>query len=98
MLSEAFANLALTVTYAGARHEVRIKPGDLVRFEEHFGRALFDLDADGEVTAGKFGVTELSFLAFCALRRAGIVDDFDVFLDDLDDIDVGGEGGAPKAP
>lgn len=92
MLKETLAALNLTVEVDGVTHEVRLKPGDMVRFEQHFGRSLFT--ESGEVA---FGVTELSFLAFAALRRTKVFDgDFDAFVDVLDDVTVT-EGQVPKA-
>jgi hypothetical protein len=100
MLKETLAALNLTVEYDGERRDVRLKPGDMVRFETHFGRSLFDgadLNEAGEPVGLKFGLTELFYLAFCALRREGVVDDFDVFCDKVDDVDVGEGAAAPKA-
>lgn len=92
MLSQALTALDLTVVIDGTTHKVRPKPGDMVRFEQHFNRPLASEDA-----TTSFGMTELFFLAFTALRREGKVsDDFDAFVDRVDDMDVA-EVGAPKA-
>lgn len=85
MLAETLAALQLTVTLAGTAHEIRLRPGDLVRFETHFGRSL----VTGEGQSVAFGVTELMFLGWCGCKRDGLTSaDFDGFLDEVDDVDV----------
>ena len=47
MLSEALAGLQLKVTVDGTPHKGDLRPGDLVRFEDHFGKPVFG-DGDPE--------------------------------------------------
>ena len=93
MLRETLAALRLKVTIGDKTHDVTLKPGDLVRFEEKFDRSLMDsveVDDDGQATGMRFGVTELMFLAWCGAKRDGITSqDFDGFLDEVDDVEVG---------
>lgn len=93
MLRETLAALRLVVTIGDKDHKVRLRPGDLVRFEEKFDRSLMDsveLDDEGQAVGMKFGMTELMFLAWCGARRDGITKlDFEGFLDELDDVAVG---------
>lgn len=96
MLKETLAALDLRVTIGDEVHQPKLKAGDMVRFEQHFGRSLMDgveVDKDGTPSGFKFGMTELFFLAYTALHRTGEFDgDFDAFVDVVDDVDVG-EGG-----
>ena len=93
MLRETLAALRLKITIGNNTHDVTLKPGDLVRFEEKFDRSLMDsveVDDDGQATGMRFGVTELMFLAWCGEKRDGITSqDFDGFLDEVDDVEVG---------
>lgn len=93
MLRETLAALRLNVTIGDKTHDVSLKPGDLVRFEEKFDRSLMesvDVDDDGNPVAMRFGITELMFLAWCGAKRDGLtLSDFDGFLDECDDVDVG---------
>ncbi len=93
MLRETLAALRLKVTIGNNTHDVTLKPGDLVRFEEKFDRSLMDsveVDDDGQPIGMRFGVTELMFLAWCGAKRDGITShDFDGFLDEVDDVEVG---------
>lgn len=93
MLRETLAALQLKVTIGDKTHDVSLKPGDLVRYEEKFNRSLIDsvdVDDDGLPTGIRFGVTELMFLAWCGAKRAGLTsNDFDGFLDEVDDVEVG---------
>lgn len=99
MLKETLSALDISVTVGGAVHKPTLKPGDMVRFEQHFGRSLFagaDPDNPGSVS---IGFTELLFLAFTALRREGKYDgDFDSFVDVVDDLEVGDTAGKAEAP
>lgn len=67
----------LTVTLTDGREiEVRSTPGDLVRFERHFGIAASGIGEKFE---------HIMFLAYTALKRTGEVDgDFDSFLDQIE--------------
>lgn len=100
MLKETLAALDLRVDLNGQSFTPRLKPGDMVRFEQHFGRSLLDgvtLDDEGNPTSMTFGVSELFFLAFAAMRREGLFDgDFDAFCDAVDDVEAGGGDAAPK--
>ena len=93
MLRETLAALRLKVTIGTETHDVSLKPGDLVRFEEKFDRSLMDsmeVDVHGKPTGMRFGGTELMFLAWCGSKRQGLTEaDFDGFLDELDDVEVG---------
>ena len=93
MLKETLAALDLTVDLNGQEHTPKLKPGDLVRFEQHFSRSLMDgveLDDDGNPVGFKFGLTEMFFLGFTALVREQKFDgDFDAFCDRVDDVSVG---------
>lgn len=99
MLRETLAALRLKVTIGETTSVVTLKPGDLVRFEEKFDRSLFDgveTDSEGKPTGMTFGMSELMFLAWCGAKRAGITSsDFDGFLDELDDVEVGGPDTVP---
>jgi hypothetical protein len=46
MLQEALAGLRLKVTVDGTVYDSDLRPGDLVRYEEHTGRSLFGLNGD----------------------------------------------------
>ena len=95
MLREILAALDLKVEIDGQTFTPRLKPGDMVRFEQHFGRSLIG-DGNSEVT---FGVTELFYLAFLACKREGRFDgDFDAFCDQVDDVSVGEPGPKAEAP
>lgn len=93
MLRETLAALQLTVTIGDKTHAVSLKPGDLVRYEEKFDRSLVDaveIGPDGEPAGMKFGFTELMFLAWCGAKRDGLtLSDFDGFLDECDDVEIG---------
>lgn len=101
MLAQALNNIRLSVTVDGAEHQLKLKPGDLAAFEEHFDRSLFDLrDADGNpvdpalaeakpelVVNTGFGMRELAFLSWRAVKRDGIFDgSLEEWLDAMDDI------------
>jgi hypothetical protein len=94
MLRETLAALQLKVTIGDRTEQVPLKPGDLVRYETHFGKSLTDgvqIDENGEVLGAQFGLTELSYLAYLGAKRAGMVNgDFDGFLDVMDDIEIDG--------
>jgi hypothetical protein len=92
MLKETLAALDLRVELNGQMYRPKLKPGDMVRFEQHFGRSLMDgaeVAPDGTTTGFKFGMSELFFLAFAALKRQGDFDgDFDDFCDQVEDVDL----------
>jgi hypothetical protein len=91
MLRETLAALQLKVTIGDKTETVSLRPGDLVRFEEKFNRSLIgDVDANGDPLAAKFGLTELMFMAWLGAKRSGLTDlDFDEFLDEDIDVDMG---------
>lgn len=85
MLKDTLSALDFTVVIGEAKHRPQFKPGDLVAFEQHFGRSL--VSPNGEAT---FGITEMMFLSWAALHRSGVVaEDFDAFCGVVDDIEVG---------
>ena len=92
-MRETLAALRLVVTIDDRPRKIRLRPGDLVRFEEKFDRSLMEsveTDADGVPVGMKFGITELMFLAWCGAKRDGLTDqDFDGFLDEVEDVEVG---------
>ena len=90
MLRETLSALRFDVTIGEDTQTVSLRPGDLVRFEEKFGRSIMgELDDNGEPQPTKFGLTELMFLSWCGAKRAGMTDlDFDAFVDEDIDVDM----------
>lgn len=116
MFADALASMVFLVTLDGEQHRASLKPSDVVRFERKFGRSISDLarGADGQpidpelaearpdLVKADLKIEELLFLAFCSLRRQGVVegsfdDGFEAFLDRVDDLDFG-EPEAPPTP
>lgn len=88
MLRETLEAIDIVVSMEDRKFRPALKPGDLVRFEQHFGRSL--VNATGETT---FGVTDMMFLAWSGMKREGDTElDFDAFCDQVDDIDLGEPG------
>ena len=99
MFAEALAGLEMTVAVNGETHEAKFKPGDLIRFERYFNRPLSALAETDEAGNTSVKMEELAYLAFAALTRADTFDgDFDDFIDQLDDIELDGDGGDPPTP
>jgi len=89
MFTEALAALEMNVTVDGDTFDIKLKPGDLIRFERQFKRSITDLV--GEDGKASFGVEELAFMAYTALTRTDRFEgDFDSFLDRFDDVDLVG--------
>lgn len=84
--------MQIAITYSDNRVEtVSIAPGDLVRFERHFGMPASKLGGDNT------GVEHVTFLAWASLTRNGLeTRDFDTFLNDL--ADVSGVTDSPPLP
>lgn len=78
----------LKVTYLDGREfEVTPTPGDIVRFERHFGVAAAELGSS-------MRLEHMYFIAWAGLKRLGVEgDDFEAFLDT-----VGTSEAAPLAP
>lgn len=92
MLKKMLAAIDLTVELGGQTYHPELRPGNLVHFEGHFGRSL--IDANGETA---FGLTELMFLGWSAMKRDGTFsEDFDAFCEQVEDVDLAGED--PKEP
>jgi hypothetical protein len=95
MFSEALASLAMSVMVDGKKLSVRLKPGDLIRYERKFDKPMSALGGEDGVR-----FEELAFLAFTALARTGEFEgEFDEMLDRLDDIELDATAGAdPTGP
>lgn len=103
MFAKELGAIRMSVTIDGTEHELKVKPGDLVAFEQHFGRSLFEMrdkngdiidpalaEAKPELVASGVGLTEVTFLAWRAARRADLFDgDLEAWLDFFDDLDFG---------
>lgn len=90
--------------------EVRLMPGDIVRFERHFGVRVGSLagakvtttNADGEAETETIPppFEHLLFLGWAPLHRKALTDlDFDAFCDVVENVDIstGGEA-SPTLP
>ena len=73
--------MKMSVTTTETTYEVPIKPADLVAFERKFDVAWEDVQE-------KPKIEYMFFLAWNASRRTGVTtDEFDVWLDRVDDLD-----------
>jgi len=96
MFAEALAGLEMTVTVDGEEYDAKFKPGDMIRFERHTGRAMTALAETTKDGAPSVKLEDLAFLAFAALTRTDRYEgDFDAFIDVLEDIELLGADADP---
>jgi len=74
----------------GTTLEVKIKPGDIVKFERKFDVPISKLNEEQRYEW-------LLYLAWLAAKRNGITDDYDVFVDKVEELDIAGTSDNLKA-
>ena len=73
----------------GTKLEVNIKPGDIVKFERKFDVAVSKLQEEQRYEW-------LLYLAWLGAKRNGVTDDYDTWIDQVDDLDISGASDNPK--
>lgn len=85
-------NPRITVTRDGDQVEVTCKPADMVRFERHFGTPIVAFDESPRMEWALF-------LAWSAERReSGITDEFDDYVERVEEVQIGTGGAPPLEP
>ena len=69
--------------------EVKIKPGDIVKFERKFDVPVSKLQEEQRYEW-------LLYLAWLGAKRNGVTDDYDTWIDQVDDLDISGASDNPK--
>lgn len=85
--------IALHVTYAdGSGAEVMASAPDLIAFERHFDKPMM-------VFAEEVRIEYLLWLAWTALHRRKVVtDDFDAWMENVDDVSAGDQSSTEIVP
>lgn len=84
--------LNITIEYQSGESAVAtVLPPDWVKWESKFDRKISDLNA------GNIGMSDLCFLAYCALKResGGTFKPYDAWIETVKDVDA--ERNDPKA-
>jgi len=79
----------IVVMNDGTKLEVKIKPGDIVKFERKFDVAVSKLQEEQRYEW-------LLYLAWLGAKRNGVTDDYDTWIDQVDDLDISGASDNPK--
>lgn len=79
----------IVVMNDGTKLEVNIKPGDIVKFERKFDVAVSKLQEEQRYEW-------LLYLAWLGAKRNGVTDDYDTWIDQVDDLDISGASDNPK--
>lgn len=79
----------IVVMNDGTKLEVSIKPGDIVKFERKFDVAVSKLQEEQRYEW-------LLYLAWLGAKRNGVTDDYDTWIDQVDDLDISGASDNPK--
>jgi len=79
----------IVVMNDGTKLEVNIKPGDIVKFERKFDVAVSRLQEEQRYEW-------LLYLAWLGAKRNGVTDDYDTWIDQVDDLDISGASDNPK--
>ena len=79
----------IVVMNDGTKLEVSIKPGDIVKFERKFDVAVSRLQEEQRYEW-------LLYLAWLGAKRNGVTDDYDTWIDQVDDLDISGASDNPK--
>ena len=69
--------------------EVNIKPGDIVKLERKFDIPVSKLQEEQRYEW-------LLYLAWLGAKRNGVTDDYDTWIDQVDDLDISGASDNPK--
>jgi|TARA_Y100000389_G_scaffold100561_1_gene97288 hypothetical protein len=79
----------IVVMNDGTKLEVNIKPGDIVKFERKFDIPVSKLQEEQRYEW-------LLYLAWLGAKRNGVTDDYDTWIDQVDDLDISGASDNPK--
>jgi len=79
----------IVVMNDGTKLEVKIKPGDIVKFERKFDVPVSKLQEEQRYEW-------LLYLAWLGAKRNGVTDDYDTWIDQVDDLDKSGASDNPK--
>jgi|TARA_R110000751_G_scaffold86170_2_gene171636 hypothetical protein len=79
----------IVVMNDGTKLEINIKPGDIVKFERKFDIPVSKLQEEQRYEW-------LLYLAWLGVKRNGVTDDYDTWIDQVDELDVTGSSDNPK--
>jgi len=79
----------IVVMNDGTKLEVNIKPGDIVKFERKFDIPVSRLQEEQRYEW-------LLYLAWLGENVNGVTDDYDTWIDQVDDLDISGASDNPK--
>ena len=79
----------IVVMKDGKKLEVKRKPGDIVKFERKFDVPVSKLQEEQRYEW-------LLYLAWLGAKRNGVTDDYDTWIDQVDDLDISGASDNPK--
>ena len=74
----------------GTTFEVKIKPGDIVKFERKFDIPISKLNEEQRYEW-------LLYLAWLASKRNGVIDDYDAWVEKVEELDISGSSDNLKA-
>tara|TARA_R100001463_G_scaffold29626_1_gene67343 strand:- start:5854 stop:6108 length:255 start_codon:yes stop_codon:yes gene_type:complete len=80
----------IVVMSDGTKLEVKIKPGDIVKFERKFDIPISRLNDEQRYEW-------LLYLAWLASKRNGVTEDYDAWVDKVEDLDITGSSDNLKA-
>jgi len=80
----------ITVTMSdGTTYELKIKPADIVKFERKFDVPISELTETQKYEW-------ILYLAWLSAKRNGVTDDYDAWIEKVEEIDVKGGTDNPK--
>ncbi len=79
----------IVVMNDGTKLEVKLKPGVIVKFERKFDVPVSKLQEEQRYEW-------LLYLAWLGAKRNGVTDDYDTWIDQVDDLDISGASDNPK--
>ena len=74
----------------GKKLEIKIKPADIVKFERQFNVPVSQLQKEQKYEW-------LLYLAWLGAKRNGENDDYDTWIEKVDELDINGTSDNPKA-
>tara|TARA_R110001606_G_scaffold396559_1_gene570911 strand:- start:700 stop:954 length:255 start_codon:yes stop_codon:yes gene_type:complete len=80
----------IVVMSDGTTFEVKIKPGDIVKFERKFDIPISKLNEEQRYEW-------LLYLAWLASKRNGVTDDYDAWVEKVEELDISGSSDNLKA-
>jgi len=80
----------IVVMSDGTTFEVKIKPGDIVKFERKFDIPISKLNEEQRYEW-------LLYLAWLASKRNGVIDDYDAWVEKVEELDISGSSDNLKA-